>query len=81
MAARTPEDKLMDRMRHLPVAIDNTMSKLERLFIEAGEYRMPIDDMVAARFDELRSHFLTNPKLVNDHWDKTIREARKNNRA
>lgn len=81
MVKTAPEDLLKKRMKHLPVAIDKTFEKLVCLINEADEYRMPVDVKPSARFDELRSRFLTNPQMVNDLWDTAIREARKNNRG
>lgn len=76
-----PEDLLKKRMKHLPIAIEGTLAKLDRLFDEAGEYRIPLADDWRWHIEDLRSRFLTDPKLINDHWEKTIREARKNNRG
>lgn len=76
-----PEERLQKRMKHLPVALDNTVAKLDRLLAESEEYRMPVSDVVRGRFDELRSRYLTEPKLINDEWEHTIRAAQDANRG
>lgn len=69
------------RKKRLPGVISATIVKLEGLVKEAERREVPIEDDWRWRMDLLHSHFLTNPTLVNNVWDRTVHDARKNNRG
>lgn len=79
MVKTPPEVLLQKRMKHLPVAIDRTLGKLESLLSESAEYRMPVEDDWKWRWEALHSRFLTDTKLIDAEWERTIKHARHHN--
>ena len=66
------------RIKRLPEQIEGTLDKLNRLLTkaEAVGYR-PAD--WAEQWDALQSRFLTDPKMIDREWERTIERARNAN--
>ena len=73
----TLSDAEYKHFKRLPVQIEGTLAKLERLFGEAQAYGLPADPEWRARTDELRSRFLTDPGMINAAWEQEVSRARK----
>lgn len=67
------------RRKYLPGQIESTFSKLEALLNEAARREVPFADDWLPRWENLRNRFLTDPKLIDQAWEREVARARNAN--
>ena len=64
------------RRKYLPRQIENAFAKLEALLNEAQRREVPFEGDWTARWENLRSRYLTDPKLIDAAWEREVKRAR-----
>lgn len=62
----------------LPEQIERTFDKLDRLMTKAEAMGLRPENW-AEQWDALNSRFLTDPRLIDREWERTIERARNAN--